>query len=96
MSRIHIPVEELVKTIDVLKEIRGRIDETAKSDKVGSADDVGDSGLIAGVNNFDEAWSAGQERVQDNVDTFNKATQGIVDNFTDTDNESAKALVELA
>ncbi|MEV6949736.1 hypothetical protein AB0N07_49150 [Streptomyces sp. NPDC051172] len=96
MSRIHIPVDELADTMAALQDIRERIDKTAKLSNVGSDDDVGDHGLISAVNGFDDAWSAGHERVQENVDTFKQAAQGIVDNFTDTDNEAAKALDEPA
>ncbi|MDI3405753.1 hypothetical protein [Streptomyces cavernicola] len=94
MSRIHIPVGELTDTMDALKDIRERIDRTAKLGNVGSEDDVGDSGLASAVNGFDSAWSAGHERVQENVDTFKEAAQGIVDNFTGTDEEAGKALDE--
>jgi hypothetical protein len=96
MSRIRIPVDELADTMDALQDIRERIDKTAKLDNVGPEDDVGDSGLISAVNGFDAAWSAGHEKVQGNVDTFKKAAQDIVDNFTDTDNEAGKALDEPA
>ncbi|MEU6845330.1 hypothetical protein ABZ930_25975 [Streptomyces sp. NPDC046716] len=96
MSRIHIPVDDLADTMDALQDIRERISKTAKLSNVGSDDDVGDSGLISAVNGFDAAWKAGHERVQDNVDTFKDAAQGIVDNFTDTDNEAAKATDESA
>lgn len=96
MSRIRIPVDELTDTIDALKEIRERIDKTARLYKVGTEEDVGDSGLITGVDDFDKAWVAGHERVQENVDTFSETAQGIIDNFTETDNESAKELDEPA
>ncbi|MDQ8703442.1 hypothetical protein RCO28_13230 [Streptomyces sp. LHD-70] len=96
MSRIHIPVDELTDTMDALKDIRERIEKTAKLGNVGSDEDVGDSGLISAVNGFDGAWSAGHERVKENVDTFKETAQGIVDNFTDTDNKAAKALDESA
>jgi hypothetical protein len=96
MSRIHIPVDELTDTMDALQEIRERIDKTSKLENVGSEDDVGDSGLISAVSAFDSAWAGGQERVQENVDTFKEAAQGIVDNFTGTDDEAAKALDEQA
>ena len=94
MSRIRIPVDELTDAMDALQDIRQRIDKTAKLSNVGSEDDVGDSGLISAVNGFDGAWSAGHERVQENVDTFKEAAQGIVDNFTGTDEEAGKALDE--
>ncbi len=96
MTRIHIPVGELTDTMDALKDIRERIDKTAKLDNVGSEDDVGDPGLISAVNGFDSAWSAGHEKVKENVDTFKETSQGIVDNFTHTDIEAGKALDESA
>lgn len=92
MSRIRIPVDELTDTMDALKDIRERIDKTARLYKVGTEDDVGDSGLVSGVDGFDSAWVAGHERVQDNVDTFKETSQGIIDNFRDTDDKAAKAL----
>ncbi|NLU66428.1 hypothetical protein [Streptomyces sp. HNM0574] len=96
MSRIRIPVDELTDTIDALKEIRDRIDNTARLYKVGTEDDVGDSGLVSGVDNFDKAWVAGHEKVQENVDTFKETSQGIIDSFTETDNEAGKALDDPA
>ncbi|MFI5664199.1 hypothetical protein [Streptomyces sp. NPDC051684] len=96
MSRIHIPVDDLADTMDALRDIRERIGKTAKLGNVGSDEDVGDSGLTGAVNGFDTAWTAGHERVQDNVDTFKEAAQGIVDNFTDTDNDATKALDDTA
>jgi hypothetical protein len=96
MTRIRIPVDELTDTMDGLKDIRERIDKTARLYQVGTPEDVGDTDLATGVDNFDKAWVAGHERVQENVDTFKEASQGIVDNFTDTDNEAAKAMDEPA
>ncbi|MFH8371119.1 hypothetical protein [Streptomyces sp. NPDC018031] len=96
MPRIHIPIDELTDTVDALKDIRERIQKTAKLGNVGSEEDVGDSGLISAVHGFDDAWSAGHERVKENVDTFQETVKGIVDNFTNTDNEAAKALNEPA
>lgn len=90
MSRIHIPVDELTDTMDALQEIRERIDQTARLYQVGSPEDVGDSDLASGVDNFDKAWVAGHERVQDNVDTFKDTSQGIIDNFTESDEETTK------
>ncbi|CAM5689408.1 hypothetical protein [Streptomyces purpurascens] len=96
MSRIRVPVDDLTDTMEALKDIRERIDNTARLYQVGSPEDVGDSDLATGVDNFDKAWVAGHERVQDNVDTFKETTQGIVDNFTQADQDTSKGLDDPA
>lgn len=89
---MRIPVEELSHTLDLLQEIRERIDNTAGLDHVGSEEDVGDPKLASAIAAFDSAWRGGQERVQENVDTFRDATEGIIEAFESTDNEAAAAL----
>ncbi|WP_405591334.1 hypothetical protein [Streptomyces sp. NBC_01092] len=84
---IHIPVEELKDTITRLAEIRARIEEKTGLERAGTEEDVGDGELISAVSSFDGAWKSGHETVQDNVDTYKEATQGIVDNFEKTDTD---------
>lgn len=91
---IEIPVEDLKDTLTQLAEIRDRIEEKTSLERVGGEEDVGDSGLIDAVNSFDEAWNKGHDRVQENVDTFKEATQGIIDNFESTDNETVSKIEE--
>lgn len=43
------------------------------------------AGFIDAINSFDSAWAKGHDRVQENVDSFSKSTQGIIDNFEQTD-----------
>jgi hypothetical protein len=93
---IRIPTEELSEVIRNLDEIRDRISNTASLSKVGSDDDVGDGRLTEAVGGFDGAWKGGQERVQENVDTFKQAAQGIIDNFTSTDDQLGQELTEEA
>jgi hypothetical protein len=88
MATISIPGDELAEAVNMLKDIRDRIDRTASLSSVGSDQDVGDSGLIDAVNDFDAAWKGGQERVQENADTFRKAVEGILRNFQDTDDQT--------
>ncbi|MEV0117330.1 hypothetical protein AB0H77_29520 [Streptomyces sp. NPDC050844] len=89
---IRIPVDELKDTIAKLAEIRSRIEEKTGLERAGTEEDVGDSGLIDAVGSFDGAWAAGHDRVQENVDTYKDATQGIIDNFEKTDSETTKDL----
>ncbi|MGP4112115.1 hypothetical protein ACTWP5_14515 [Streptomyces sp. 4N509B] len=96
MSTIRIPTEELSEAIANLDEISERISETASLGKVGSEDDIGDGRLIDAVNSFDSAWKKGHERVRENVDTFKQAAQGIIDNFTSTDDQLGQELSEEA
>jgi hypothetical protein len=88
MARIVIPGDALAEVIGMLKDIRDRIDRTASLSSVGSDQDVGDSGLIDAVNGFDAAWKSGQERVQENADTFRKTVEEILNSFQDTDDQS--------
>ncbi len=87
MSTIHIPTDELSDVILNLDEIRNRISDTANLGSVGSDEDVGDGRLAEAIVGFDDAWKAGHERVQDNVDTFKDAAQGIIDSFESTDQD---------
>lgn len=94
MASISIPLDDLRDTLDMLQDIRDRISGTAGLAKVGTDSDVGDPSLIDAVQSFDGAWSGGHERVQENVDTFAKAAQGIIDSFTETDDEIGQKLEE--
>lgn len=85
MAKIRIPGEELSHTIDLLQAIRDRIDRSASLESIGTEADVGDSQLRDAVTGFDSAWKGGQERVQENVDTFQQTVEGILKNFEDTD-----------
>jgi hypothetical protein len=87
MARIRIPGDELSHTLDLLQRIRDRIDRSASLESVGTEDDVGDSNLSDAVTGFDSAWKGGQERVQENVDTYRKAVEGILENFEKTDTD---------
>ncbi|MFJ3233690.1 hypothetical protein [Streptomyces sp. NPDC086787] len=80
-------MEELGEVIRMLDEIRSAISRTASLGSVGSDEDVGDETLSHAINSFDGAWKSGQERVQENVDTFKEASQGIIDNFRGTDDK---------
>ncbi|MFG2297773.1 hypothetical protein [Streptomyces sp. NPDC048603] len=91
---INIPVEDLKDTIARLTEIRSRIEEKTGLERAGTENDIGDSGLIEAVTSFDSAWKAGHERVQENVDAFGQAAQGIVDNFEQADTEIHASLDE--
>ncbi|MFI1397990.1 hypothetical protein [Streptomyces sp. NPDC020681] len=94
MSRIRIPMDELEEVIKMLDEIRDRISRTAGLGSVGSEADVGDENLSEAVSSFDSAWKGGHERVQENVDTFKQAAQGIVDNFRSTDDQLGQELAK--
>ncbi|MER6996813.1 hypothetical protein [Streptomyces sp. NPDC000410] len=82
---IHIPVDDLKDTLANLADIRSRIEDKTGLERVGTEADVGDRQLIDAVNSFDSAWAKGHDRVQENVDSFTKSTQGIIDNFEQTD-----------
>ncbi|MGW2562718.1 hypothetical protein ACWCXB_26420 [Streptomyces sp. NPDC001514] len=82
---IHIPVEDLRDTLAKLEDIRSRIEDRTGLERVGTEADVGDRRLIDAINSFDSAWAKGHDRVQENVDSFSKSTQGIIDNFEQTD-----------
>lgn len=94
MASISIPMDELRDTLSMLQDIKDRISGTASLSKVGSERDVGDPSLIDAVQSFDSAWTGGHERVQENVDTFAKAAQGIIDSFQNTDDEIGQQLEE--
>ncbi|MGW1494927.1 hypothetical protein [Streptomyces sp. NBC_00191] len=82
---INIPVEDLRDTLTKLADIRSRIEDKTGLERVGTEADVGDRRLIDAINSFDSAWAKGHDRVQENVDSFSKSTQGIIDNFEQTD-----------
>jgi hypothetical protein len=86
MARIRIPGDELSHTLDLLQRIRDRIERSASLESVGTEDDVG-ANLSDAVTGFDNAWKGGQERVQENVDTYRKAVEGILTNFEKTDTD---------
>ncbi|MFK0044030.1 hypothetical protein ACIQU4_07965 [Streptomyces sp. NPDC090741] len=92
MAEISIPIEDLKNTLAMLADIRSRIENRTGLEKVGTGSDVGDSTLVDAIQSFDSAWQGGHERVQENVDTFRDAAQGIVDNFQGTDEELGNAL----
>lgn len=94
MSRIHIPLDDLNETVKSLEDIGERINNTASLDDLGSDSDVGDSTLATALTDFDKAWSAGHEKVKDNVKVFSENTQKINDAFTEADEETVKALEE--
>ncbi|MEU8485834.1 MULTISPECIES: hypothetical protein [unclassified Streptomyces] len=91
-SPIEIPIDELKNVIKLLDDIKSRIADKTGLERVGVESDVGDPKLIDAVTGFDDAWKGGHERVQDNVDEFQKANQGIIDNFEQTDRETTDAL----
>lgn len=90
-SPIEIPLDELKEVIKDLADIRDRIENKTGLQRVGTEQDVGDPTLIKAVNDFDEAWKGGHERVQENVEEFRKANQGVIDNFEKTDSETTAA-----
>lgn len=91
-SPIEIPVDELKNVIKLLADIQNRIEQKTGLERVGTEKDVGDPKLIKAVNDFDGAWKAGHERVEDNVKEFKKANQGVIDNFEKADRDTADAL----
>jgi hypothetical protein len=93
-EQIRIPEQELEEVIKMLEEIRTAISKTASLSSVGSEDDVGDETLSSAIGSFDSAWRGGHERVQENVDTFRDAAQGIVDNFRKTDEQLGQELTK--
>ncbi|MDB1087112.1 hypothetical protein PJ985_05965 [Streptomyces sp. ACA25] len=94
MTRIRIPGEELADVLVRLQQIRDRIEKTASLSSAGSDEDVGDRRLLDAVHGFDGAWGKGHKRVQENVDTFHEAVQGILDAFEETDIATSQALEE--
>jgi hypothetical protein len=92
VARISVPGDQLSEAIDLLTQIRDRIGHTASLGSVGTDDDVGDGKLCHAVNDFDHAWKGGQERVQENTDTFRKAVEGILQNFQNTDDQVGQQL----
>ncbi|MEV6593449.1 DUF6317 family protein [Streptomyces acidicola] len=92
MTRISVPLEDLDETVKSLEDIGERINNTARLSNVGSKDDVGDSTLADALADFDDAWGKGHEKVQDNVKVFSENTKKISDAFTQTDDETVKAL----
>ncbi|WP_327250411.1 hypothetical protein [Streptomyces sp. NBC_01244] len=88
MATIEIPLDELKDVIKLLSDIQERIETKTGLQRVGSEQDVGDPALIKAVNDFDGAWKAGHERVQENVEAFREANQGVIDNFEKTDSET--------
>lgn len=92
MTRISVPLEDLNETVKSLEDIGQRINNTARLSDVGSKDDVGDSTLAESLADFDHAWGKGHEKVQDNVKVFSENTKKISDAFTQTDDETVKAL----
>lgn len=92
MTRISVPIEDLNETVKSLDDIGERINNTARLSDLGSESDVGDETLADALKDFDKAWSAGHEKVQDNVKVFSENTQKISDAFTQTDDETVKAL----
>lgn len=93
MGRISVPVQDLNDTAKELKSVGDLISNSARL-LVGGVEksDVGDSKLADALDEFDKAWVAGLERVQDNVDVFVENTDKITENFTKTDDESADSL----
>ncbi|MFC0844059.1 MULTISPECIES: hypothetical protein [Streptomyces] len=91
-SPIEIPIDELKNVIKLLADIQDRIEQKTGLERVGGEADVGDAKLIEAVHDFDGAWKGGHERVQENVDTFKKANQGVIDNFEKADHDTADAL----
>ncbi|NUK38369.1 hypothetical protein HRW16_30270 [Streptomyces lunaelactis] len=89
---INIPIQDLKDTLQGLADIRDRIEERTGLQRVGNEGHVGDDKLIGAVNSFDEAWDKGHDRVQENVDAFKGSAQGVVDNFTTADDETAGKL----
>ncbi|MCE4943198.1 hypothetical protein ACFCXR_30695 [Streptomyces noursei] len=94
MTRISVPIEDLNETVTSLEDIGERINNTARLSDVGSKSDVGDSTLAESLAYFDHKWSEGHEKVQDNVKVFSENTKKIADAFTQTDDETVKALDE--
>ncbi|MGB8940324.1 MAG: hypothetical protein WCD21_08835 [Streptomyces sp.] len=92
MTRISVPLEDLNETVKSLEDIGERINNTARLSDVGSEDDVGDSTLAGSLADFDKAWGEGHEKVQENVKVFSENTKKISDAFTQTDDETGKAL----
>ncbi|MPY52999.1 hypothetical protein [Streptomyces acidicola] len=92
MTRISVPLEDLDETVKSLEDIGERIGNTARLSSVGSKDDVGDSTLADSLADFDDAWGRGHEKVQDNVKVFSENTKKISEAFTQTDDETGKAL----
>ncbi|MFH8472431.1 hypothetical protein [Streptomyces sp. NPDC018000] len=92
MTRISVPLEDLNETVKSLEDIGERINNTARLSDVGSKGDVGDSRLADSLADFDDAWGRGHEKVKDNVKVFSENTKKISDAFTQTDDETVKAL----
>lgn len=97
MGRISVPVQDLKDTAKELQHIGELIGNSATLyHATGEAhsfkDLAGDSRLADALDEFDKAWVAGHERVSDNVKVFAENTDKISENFTKTDEESAKAL----
>lgn len=93
MGRISVPVQDLKDTATELKSVGDLISNSARL-LVGGVEksDVGDSTLADALDEFDKAWVAGLEKVQENVDVFVANSDKITENFTKTDDDSAKSL----
>ncbi|MEV7236292.1 hypothetical protein AB0N06_20540 [Streptomyces sp. NPDC051020] len=89
---INVPIDQLKETLAGLADIRARIEDKTGLQRVGGESDVGDAKLISAVNSFDGAWAKGHDRVQENVDSFKKATDGAVENFQKADDGTAGKL----
>ncbi|GFE23634.1 hypothetical protein RB199_27245 [Streptomyces libani] len=99
MGRISVPVQDLKDTANELQRIGELIGNSATlyhaTGEAGSFKSVvGDSRLAEALDDFDKAWVAGHERVHDNVKVFAENTDKISENFTKTDEDSAKSLDE--
>ncbi|MGY5137108.1 hypothetical protein ACWGJW_32770 [Streptomyces nigrescens] len=99
MGRISVPVQDLKDTATELQRIGELIGNSATlyhaTGEAGSFKSVvGDSRLAEALDDFDKAWVAGHERVHDNVKVFAENTDKISENFTKTDEDSAKSLDE--
>ncbi|MEW2400955.1 hypothetical protein [Streptomyces sp. NPDC046862] len=97
MGRISVPVQDLKDTAKELENIGELLGDSATlyhatgdSDSFKSMAGGGD--LADALEEFDEAWKNGHERVHDNVKVFAENTDKISENFTKTDDESANAL----
>ncbi|MEW1656141.1 MULTISPECIES: hypothetical protein [unclassified Streptomyces] len=97
MGRISVPVQDLKDTVTELQNIADLLGDSATlyhaaGDRKDFKSIAGDRKLAHALDEFDKAWQAGHERVHDNVKTFSKNVDTIAENFTQTDEDSEKAL----
>ncbi|MFH8567783.1 hypothetical protein [Streptomyces sp. NPDC017993] len=97
MGRISVPVQDLKDTAKELQNIGELIGNSATlfhaaGDAGSFKSFVGDSTLATALDEFDKAWVAGHEKVEDNVKVFVENTDKIAENFTKTDEDSSNSL----